>query len=399
MNESVDVLVIGAGINGAGVAQAAAAQGLRTTLLEQYAEPAQGTSSRSSKLIHGGLRYLELGEIGLVRESLRERALLLRNAPGLVQLIPFHIPVYEESSRGPLTVRAGLTLYRALGGLRSDTRFRLIEKTVWADLDGLKQDGLQAVFRYYDAQTDDVLLTRAVLRSAVDQGARIQFGARVERIELIDQGCRVCYRYDEERHTLHARAVVNATGPWINSLLECVEPAQPRQAVELVKGTHLVLERTLNHGAYYVESPIDRRGVFVLPWGDKTLLGTTERLHTGAPEAAAPATDEVEYLLDTYRYYFSANPPRVTKRFAGLRVLPGGKGALHTRSRESLLIPDCAEQPRLVTIVGGKLTVYRATAMRVMGLLRSALPAPRQQVDTADLALGTPDQESELRLT
>jgi len=166
----VDIVVVGAGIQGAGVAQAAAAAGYSVLLLEQTGI-ASGTSSRSSKLIHGGLRYLESGQFRLVRECLRERALLLRNAPSFVRLAPHYIPVYRETRRRPLLLRAGLSLYAVLGGLHPEVRFRQLPRSAWSDLDGLNQDGLQAVFRYFDAQTDDAALTRAVVSSAQSLGA------------------------------------------------------------------------------------------------------------------------------------------------------------------------------------------------------------------------------------
>ena len=165
MSTAYDVVIIGGGIHGVGVAQAAAAAGHRVLLLEKTAL-ASATSSRSSKLIHGGLRYLESAQFGLVRGSLRERTLLLQLAPDLVRRLPFHIPVYAGTTRRPFTIRAGLSLYALLGNLAPDCRFASLPRTDWPDLDGLATDGLQAVFRYYDAQTDDAALTRAVMASA-----------------------------------------------------------------------------------------------------------------------------------------------------------------------------------------------------------------------------------------
>src|SRR5690348_12268607 len=165
-----DVIVVGAGIHGVGVAQAAAAAGQKVLLLEQHI-PAFGTSSRSSKLIHGGLRYLESGQFHLVRESLLERALMLKNAPELVRLRAFHIPLYRETRRKPWQIMLGLSMYAVLGGFKRGCRFGLLSKKDWSQLDGLKTDNLRAVFRYYDGQTDDALLTRSVLQSAMRLGA------------------------------------------------------------------------------------------------------------------------------------------------------------------------------------------------------------------------------------
>ena len=172
MNDHFDVVIIGGGIHGAGVAQAAACDGYSVRVLEQTGL-ASATSGNSSKLIHGGLRYLEGLHFSLVRESLRERALLLKIAPQLVHLQSFKIPIYPETSRRPLTIRAGLGLYALLGGLHPENRFRTLRPGEWEHLDGLKTKRLQAVYRYYDAQTDDAALTRAVMQSAMDLGANL----------------------------------------------------------------------------------------------------------------------------------------------------------------------------------------------------------------------------------
>src|SRR6185436_2703518 len=168
-----DLLIIGAGIHVVGVAQAAAAAGYSVLVLEKTALAA-GTSSKSSKLIHGGLRYLETGQLRLVRESLREREILLRVAPELVHLVPFYIPVYRRTRRRPWQITVGLSLYAALGGFTSANRFARLARDEWAALDGLETRALQAVFRYHDAQTDDAALTRAVMRSAQSLGAELK---------------------------------------------------------------------------------------------------------------------------------------------------------------------------------------------------------------------------------
>src|SRR3984957_18551600 len=165
--QEYDVIVVGGGIHGAGVMQAAAAAGHSTLLIEKCAL-ASGTSSRSSKLIHGGLRYLESGQFALVRESLRERAIHLRIAPDLVHLKPFFIPVYDDTRRRPWQLKAGLSIYALLGGFDASTRFGSVPKREWAKLDGLETRGLDAVICYQDAQTDDARLTRAVVQSALE---------------------------------------------------------------------------------------------------------------------------------------------------------------------------------------------------------------------------------------
>ncbi|HEY9199846.1 MAG TPA: FAD-dependent oxidoreductase [Gammaproteobacteria bacterium] len=382
----VDVVVVGAGIQGAGVAQAAAAAGYSVVLLEQNAI-AGGTSSRSSKLIHGGLRYLESGQFGLVRECLYERTLLLRNAPALVRLTPHHIPVYRETRRRPWQLRLGLGLYALLGALRPETRFGSVPRAHWADLDGLRRDGLQTVFRYFDAQTDDAALTRAVVRSAQSLGARLRMPAKLLNAVVDDRSVRVSYGDDSGEHELHCAVLVNAAGPWVNAALERIEPRASMPVIDWVAGAHIVLPQRLTQGVYYAEAPRDGRAVFIMPWRDgQTLVGTTERFYTGDPAAVAPTRDEIDYLLDTVRHHFPAYAhSEPAEAFAGLRVLPRGTGDAFGRPRDTRL--HVTHDRRIVSICGGKLTAYRATADKVLTMLRSVLPLRERRADTRHLPL------------
>jgi len=384
--ERYDVVVIGAGIHGAGVAQAAACRGYSVLVLEKTAIAA-GTSSRSSKLIHGGLRYLEGHDYGLVRESLRERAILLRIAPELVRLQPFSIPVYTDTSRRPLTLRAGLLLYALLGGLDRASRFRKLPQREWEHLDGLKTRGLQCVFQYHDAQTDDVALTRAVMQSATELGAELCCPAEFRNARIDPHGCEIVYRSGDSEQHCSATVVVNAGGPWVGSVAERFTPEPPRVAADMVQGAHLVMQDGLSQGCYYLEAPQDRRAIFLLPWGRHSLLGTTERIYHGDPAAVAVLPEEEDYLLSVLRHYFPQQSQQVLSRFAGLRVLPTSTGSAFRRSRETRLVTDNDQQPRLVSIYGGKLTGYRATAQKVMHKLESSLPQRRVIADTARLSL------------
>lgn len=381
-----DVAVIGAGIQGAGAAQAAVAAGCSVVLLERTGI-ASGTSSHSSKLIHGGLRYLESGQFALVRECLRERALLLRNAPDLVRLVPHHIPVYSETRRRPWKLQLGLSLYALLGGLEHAARFSVVPRGQWPDLDGLRQDGLQRVFRYYDAQTDDAALTRAVVRSAETLGAQMRMPAEFVSAVAKGSGMRVRYRDSTGEHVLRCAALVNAAGPWVNAVLERVEPCAETLSIDWMAGTHIVLPRRLTQGVYYAEAPRDGRAVFVMPWRDgQTLVGTTERGYGGDPAAVAPTPAEIAYLLETVRHYFPAYAPlEPIEAFAGLRVLPHAEGEAFGRPRDTRLHVTHAQ--RVVSIYGGKLTAYRATAEKVVAMLRDVLPPRAQRADTRELPL------------
>jgi glycerol-3-phosphate dehydrogenase len=397
-NKHYDVLVIGGGIHGVGVAQVAAAAGYRVLVLEQ-GELASGTSSRSSKLIHGGLRYLEHGQFSLVRECLRERALLLKNAPGLVRLRPFLIPVYDSSVRNRWLIAAGLALYSLLGGGGRNTRFRRVPRREWAELDGLKTDGLRAVFEYQDAQTDDAALTRAVMASAQTLGALLETQATFVAASQNEKQWQIRYRQQEQEYSCTATTLVNAAGPWANDVLKCINSTMKPVQVELVQGSHLVLDGKLQRGIYYLESPRDQRPVFVMPWRldgapatNAILLGTTEKHFSGNPAEAQPSQQEQDYLLETYRHYFS-EPPKILEAFAGLRVLPLAKeegGAYAARQRETVLQTDSEHSPRLLTIYGGKLTAYRATAEKVLRLLQKSLPQRTPVADTCSLKLDAP---------
>ncbi|MBI5451310.1 MAG: FAD-dependent oxidoreductase [Gammaproteobacteria bacterium] len=385
-----DIIIVGGGIHGAGCAQAAAAQGYNVLVLEQHAL-AHGTSSRSSKLIHGGLRYLESGQFALVRECLQERRRLLQNAPGLVHLIPFHIPIYEQTTRRPWQIRSGLALYALLSGLEHSGLFSTVPKRQWAELDGLQTTGLQQVFRYYDAQTDDAALTRAVMQSAISLGAELAMPATFDGAELDDHGCRVRYLHQGRTIRRRGRIMINATGPWAPQVLVRVMPVQPAIPIELVQGTHIVLPGSLVQGCYYMEAPSDRRAIFAMPWRQQTLVGTTETPFHGDPSAIVPLPQEQDYLLQTAGHYFPAyrNLGRgaIQSSFAGLRVLPGGAGTAFGRPRETVMHCDRATNTRLLTLYGGKLTAYRATADKVMQLLRATLPPRPRQADTRMIRL------------
>jgi len=384
-----DVIVVGAGIHGAGVAQAAVAAGQKVMLLEKES-PAHGTSSRSSKLIHGGLRYLESGQFHLVRESLLERALMLKNAPELVRLRPFHIPLYQDTRRKPWQIMLGLSMYSVLGGFKRGCRFGMINRSEWSQLDGLKTDNLKAVFRYYDGQTDDALLTRAVMQSAVKLGAEVHIPAKLIHAELHADGVRATYEQNGAHAAVDAKVLVNATGPWVNRTLQCVTPTLPLRSIELVQGTHLVLPGQVTRGIYYVESPRDGRAVFVMPWYGETLVGTTETRYRGDPEAVKPLQTEINYLLQVTKHYFpggKANLNDIEHSFAGLRVLPAGEGHAFHRPRETVFDVDRAIKPRLISIFGGKLTGWRATAEQVMQHIESSLPTRKRLADTRHIAL------------
>lgn len=362
-----DILIIGAGIQGAAVARLAAQHGYRVRLIEQFSCAAEGTSSRSSKLIHGGLRYLETGQFQLVRECLQAQRHLLRERPSLVKLVPFYIPVYTHTSRPPWKIGLGLWLYHRLGG----QGFTRVPESAWDKLDGLDTRQLRVVFRYFDAQTDDRVLTEAVLADARALGAIITFETSFRQAECGTNGCRTQCQGPSGQEEITSRVLVNAAGPWVNHVIGQVTPHTKPLDIELVQGTHIIVPGSLQQGIYYLEAPQDQRAVFAIPWQGHIMIGTTETPWRGDPADVHPLEQEKTYLLEVYNRYFKRNlaPGDILDAFAGLRVLPTGNGRAFTRRRDTILHNDSAT-PRLLSIYGGKLTSHESTAEKVLKLLR-----------------------------
>ena len=386
MND-VDVVVIGAGIHGAGVAQAAAAAGYSVLVIEKN-NIGTGTSSKSSKLIHGGLRYLESYQFSLVRKSLKERAVLCRIAPDLVKIQPFYIPIYKTTTRRPWQIRIGLMLYAILGGLHKNNLFKRIRRKKVQKLDGLDKTNLQHVYRYFDGQTNDRKLTEAVMRSAQQLGAQLVCPANINTITQTEQGFSLSFNNGEEENHLQAKVVVYASGPWVNELHELVTSKVHSLEIDLVQGTNIILDVTGPSGIYYLEAN-DQRAVFVMPYdynGEiKTMVGTTEKLFKGKADDVHETDEEVEYLLNVYNAYFSSvTKPNVIHQFAGLRVLPKHAGSLFSRPRDTTLHWAL---PGMLSLYGGKLTAYRSTSELVIHKLKPLLGKRRRVAYTEQLYL------------
>ena len=365
-----DLTVIGAGIHGAAVAHQAAANGYRVLVLEQYAEAALGTSSKSSKLIHGGLRYLESAQFKLVRECLQERKHLLKEQPDLVSLTTFYIPVYRQTSRSPWLIACGLSLYTLLGG----KGFRLLRKSEWPTMNGLRTSDLRAVFRYWDARTDDKRLTERIISEAVSRGAEVHYNTVFQSARCNPNACTVTFAKNGIEHSLTSRALINATGPWVNDVLKDVTPVIKPLGMDLVQGTHIIVPGTLGNRVFYLEAPQDQRAVFAMPWKDRIMIGTTETAYRGDPAHVHPLESEISYLLETWNHHFKKKLDRedVIDSFAGLRVLPSSDGSAFKRSRETRIHQDPCS-PNVLSIYGGKLTSHRTTAKQVLNRLPAAM--------------------------
>ena len=373
MKTDVDVLIIGGGIYGCGIAQAVSACGYQTTLIEQK-NIASGTSSQSTKLIHGGLRYLEQFNFKLVYEALNERERLLTNAPNLVSREWFYIPVYEHSKRSPLIIWCGLFLYFILSGGRS--RFKWITKAAWAEMQpAFNQENLKAVLAYEDAATDDAKLTKAVAASAQSMGCTI-----IEETSVVsaayEQGCWSVQLSDGK--VLTSKVLINASGAWVNQVSQCVTPQPPTVEVHLVQGSHLVLNRPCT--AYIYTESLDGRVMFFRPWKGKTLAGTTETSFKGNPSDVLATPQEVEGILATYNHYFpkaACQKSDIEHVYCGLRVLPVGKGEAFETKRETMILRGGKRCPCYIAVYGGKLTTYRREAEKVLKVVQAILKAPK----------------------
>ena len=363
--ETWDVLVIGGGATGLGTALDAAARGHRTALLEQ-SDFAQATSSRSTKLIHGGVRYLRQGHLPLVRESLRERGRLLANAPHLVHKLPFIVPAYQWSDRAFYGI--GLKLYDALAGrLGLGATQVLTRAETLAHAPTLATAGLRGGVLYWDAQFDDARLAIALAQTLAARGGVAANYVRVESL-LKEHGRIAGVRARDvesgDEFELRARVVVNATGVFTDAIRRLDDTAAPRM-IAASQGAHIVLPRAFLPGdtAVMVPKTADGRVLFAIPWHDRVLVGTTDTPVTETPLEPRPLAAELEFLLAHAGEYLSARPQAsdILSTWAGLRPLvsSGAGGATSKLSRDHALV---VSPSGLVTITGGKWTTYRRMA-------------------------------------
>jgi glycerol-3-phosphate dehydrogenase len=383
--ELSEILIIGGGITGAGLALDAATRGLRVALIEKR-DFAAGTSSRSTKLIHGGLRYLEHLEFALVREGLRERALLTRLAPHLVEPFPFLVPIYHQPQRNydhPLKMRAGLWLYDLLAGNYGLGRHRRLTRDAALELaPQLDQQGLKGAFIYYDGRTDDARLVIEVIKSAHEHGAAIANYTRLTGfIYGADgriTGARLRDELTGEEIAARAQLVINATGVWMDEVRELGAPARSLKdkRVRPSKGIHLIIaaDRLQLATACLIPSLVSHRFYFVVPWEGRVLIGTTDTDYTGSKDTPRAEIEEVNEILQAINSYFPAarlEPSDVITTFAGLRPLIGDRKKTTTEiSREEGIFES---HDGLISIAGGKLTTYRRMAERAIDLAAKRL--------------------------
>jgi len=384
-----DLAIIGGGINGAGIARDAAGRGLRVLLVEQ-ADLASGTSSASTKLIHGGLRYLERGAFLLVREALKEREVLLRNAPHIIRPMRFLLQSQPEI-RSPLLLRIGLFIYDHLGGreiLPATEVVDLKHNILGEPLKGVGGRG----FLYSDCWVDDARLVVLNALDAAERGATIRTRTACIRAERGDIW-RLVLNANGKSETVTARALVNAAGPWVGPVAETVIGVEGPSRVRLVKGSHIVVKRLFDHGTAYIFQNSDRRVVFALPYErDFTLIGTTDENFTGDPADAAPSTDEIAYLCETASRHFRnpVTPADIVRSFAGVRSLydDGSRKPEDVTRDYHLDFDNRNGQAPLLTVYGGKITTYRTLAEASMKKFAKAFSPTRAWTATAPLPGG-----------
>lgn len=377
MNASVDIFVIGGGINGAAVARDAIGRGL-SVMLSEAEDYASATSSSSSKLIHGGLRYLENYEFGLVRESLHERETMLRIAPHICFPLRFLIPITKSQKRPAWMVRIGLMLYDFLSGAKLLAPSGALSKAQVAALPRLKKDGLTAVLHYPDCWVDDARLVLSTLIDARDRGADILNYRRVENITPIKDGYEIELTERGIKRTVQAQYVVNAAGPWANEILDATQGPFPRSGLRLVRGSHIVLKmpQPTEHEAYTLQSR-DGRVIFTLPWlnSEYLVIGTTDQPQEEGPRNAKCSDEERDYLLNAYNRYFThpqrpATTSDVVWTWSGVRpLIDDGEDNPSKVTRESRLAVQKNGAGAFITIYGGKLTTHRKLGEKVMAKL------------------------------
>ncbi len=426
LGSDVDVLIIGGGINGVGIARDAAKRGLRVALVEM-GDLASGTSSRSSKLVHGGLRYLEQFEFSLVFEAVSERRILMDIAPHLVNPLGFLFPVYKGDRRSLRTISAGMVLYEGLSLFRSPQRYRKLKpKHVKEEEPALTLEGLKGAPLYYDCSTDDARLTLETALSATEVGAVVAPWTKATTLHRDEHGTLIGATLEDvftgATKRVSAAVIINATGPWTDDTIDMAlasapateegeEAVERRKLLRPTKGVHIVVPKDVlpvNH-AVVCFHPEDGRVLFALPWSDATYVGTTDTDFEGNPAEVRADRDDVVYLQRAMAKYFPDHPitdDDIICTWAGLRPLvsplprDGQEMDESQVSREHTLHIG---ESGLITIAGGKLTTYRLMSkevvdsavkmLRLRGQLRKRLGTARTEEDPLPGAVSWPEDD------
>lgn len=396
-DQTFDLLIIGGGINGCGVARDAAMRGLSVALLERD-DFGSGTSGRSSRLIHGGIRYLEQGQLHLVHESIRERQTLLRIAPHLVKPLAFTWPIYRGARVGKVKLSAGLLVYQLMAVGRSRWHSSLNAAETLEREPCLRPTGLSGGAVYYDACTDDARLTVANAIAARELGALIHNHTPVVQLLRVGDkavGVTAQSRLTGEQLELRGRVIVDATGVWHNTF----DGDKRARRVRGSKGVHIGVprDRIGNQDALTLISPVDGRVMFCLPAGSQAIIGTTDTWTDESPEAVHAAMSDVQYLLDSANSYFPRarlTSADVVSAWAGIRPLASGRAANPSAaSREHSIVTDSSS---IIDVTGGKLTTYRSMAAEIVDRVEEALGRRPQPAPTDDVELPGADRAKQI---
>ena len=370
MSETYDLAIIGGGINGAATARDAALRGLKVILFEQH-DFAFGASSKSSKLAHGGLRYLEQFQFGLVRESLKERALLVKNAPHLVRPLPFIFPVYEKTRVSLWKMKLGLYIYDFLARSPLFPKHKnLKKKEILKEFPTINEDNLISGCLYYDALMNDARIVIENILSAEQAGAAVYHYTQVTGFTYSNQkinGVNFQHVHTLKTGHIHANVVVNTTGAWINEVIKQDLHSPSGPLVEPTKGVHLIIPQIHDTYALILLTPQDSRVFFVIPWNGNSLLGTTDTFYDNDPNRVYATPEDTNYLMDAYNHYFpnaKITENQIIASFAGLRPLVRGADSSPSKlSRDHVITTSPSG---LITLAGGKYTTYRKMAENVV---------------------------------
>lgn len=366
----VRVLIIGGGIHGAGVFHDLTSRGWKDVVLLEKGRIGDGTSSRSTKLVHGGLRYLQrLSQFGMVKESLRERKILMDIVPDIVKPIELVLPILKKGGRNRLTIKLGLQTYDILSGkyhLKYHEGLSVAEAK--ARIPCLNTDKINYAFSFYDGQMDDLELVRRVAGSGRTLGGELVEGAQVTQINQDQDGWLVDYKNSSGKiEQIRALFVINAGGPWAHEILNASKIVPTHQAINN-QGSHLIFPDMGLKSGLFLESPSDGRIFFLLPWKGVTLLGTTEHIWDAKPEAVKISEEEIDYLLERCNAYLEPklSKSQIIQTFSGLRWLAVDYGQnISSTSREDTLGYHYSGRGFLLTIYGGKYTSYRSLCERI----------------------------------
>lgn len=395
---SYDLAVIGGGINGAAIARDAALRGMSVILLEKD-DFGSGASSKSSKLAHGGIRYLEHLHFALVKESLHERDLLLKNAPHLVKPLPFVYPVYAKDPHSLWKVRLGLHVYDFLSGNSSLPHHKkMVSSEIVKTFSGMKSEGLKGGCHYFDAQMLDNRIVIENILDAEKNGAIVKNYAEVTQLLFSNHKVSgLIYKSDGKEYQIHARCVLNATGAWSNGVT-ALEKNVSHPQVSPTKGIHILLPLIQKDTALILHAPQDGRIFFIIPWEGVSLVGTTDTYYGGDPDNVSVDPNDITYLLEAVNYYFPESHFKensILGSFAGLRPLvdtskPSNPSSI---SRE-----HCIEVSNggLITILGGKYTTYRKIAEEAVDIVLSGFPDKKKYAPCTTKKIPLPGAQGSL---